>query len=84
MAQKDDAYHVVQCFLYGQGFAYGPHRYDGKWVGPWKVSVCQRCLSSNWDGIVPRPELMSKFEAKGIQPEFNEKGWIKWPATFSN
>ena len=54
--------------------------YNGKPVQGWGVMICNRCKDSNWDGLVPTPELMKKFAEKGIEAKYNEKGWIVIPA----
>jgi hypothetical protein len=71
-----------RCFVCDQIFGFGnrPGVYDGKPVQGWdKIMVCNRCSAANWDGIVPTPALISKFEEKGIQVDYNAKGFIVIP-----
>jgi hypothetical protein len=71
-----------QCFVCDQIFGFGnrPGVYLGKPVQGWdRVMVCNRCRDSNWDGIVPTPALLSKFEAKGFKVEYNADGLIVFP-----
>ncbi len=77
----DEPRHSETCFLCGSSFQFGPHLYDGKWIRDWRIIVCMRCRSANWDGIVPTtyPQLAAHFKAAGIQPVINAKGWISWP-----
>lgn len=71
---------MYDCFICERAFQFGPHVYDGKPVQAWGgVMICRRCRDSNWDGIVPRPELTKKFQEKGIAVEYNAKGWIPIP-----
>jgi hypothetical protein len=62
-------------------FKFGPHVYEGRPVQAWgKEMICNRCKDSNWDGIVPTPALLSKFEEKGLKVDYNAKGFIIIPA----
>ena len=45
---------MIPCGLCGGEFQFGPHRYAGRPVASWGISVCDTCESMNWDGIVPQ------------------------------
>jgi hypothetical protein len=38
----------------------------------------------NWDGIIEnqQPRLMAHLAKIGAKVEYNESGWIKWPAGY--
>lgn len=69
---------MVRCDLCNMSFQFGPHRYDGKHLSQYKMSVCNNCLRAHRDGVGPSHE--DKFE-KHLQenkiqlPERNTKGW---------
>jgi hypothetical protein len=70
---------MIPCDLCGTKFQTGPHRYDGKWIRRYQLSVCMPCYEGNWDGWGPIAEakLLPHLRSKGIDvPERNLKGWI--------
>jgi hypothetical protein len=70
-----------QCFVCDQIFGFGnqPGVYLGKPVQGWDhVMVCNRC-ASNLDGIVLKPTLIGKLEAKGLKIEYNAEGRLVIP-----
>jgi hypothetical protein len=70
---------MYPCFMCGRSFQMGPHRYDGKYIARYKISVCSGCWGSNWDGWGPHQEmlLVAHIRAEGIDmPDRNEKGWL--------
>ena len=53
MAMKMDGKKILyDCFLCDVPFQFGPHIYNGRYIGQWYVEICDYCLQSNWDGIV--------------------------------
>src|SRR5712691_6252889 len=67
------------CFCCGGKFQMGPHRYDGKYLSYYKISMCSSCYNGNWDGIGPYCEakLIAHLEKENIPlPKRNAKGWI--------
>ena len=72
--------HLETCFLC-QGSQFGPHAYNGRWIRAWNIVVCNGCLDGNYDGIVPGtyPHLLDYLKARGIEPQYNDQGWIRWP-----
>lgn len=72
---------LYDCFLCRRPFQFGPHVYKGKPIPEWEIEICDTCLRSNWDGLVPgaHPRLIEHFKAKGITPKLNASGWIVIP-----
>src|SRR5262245_1879568 len=69
----DEPKTMYRCFVCDQMFRFGPHVYDGGPVQAWgKEMICRRCDA--WDGIVPTPQLESKFREKGHQGRIKRKG----------
>ena len=63
---------------YGE-FQFGPHKYDGTTIPPHKITVCNSCYKSNWDGWAPHYEetLIGSSKANNLPiPERNPKGWL--------
>jgi hypothetical protein len=71
---------LMNCFLCGSRFQFGPHIYDGR--PQWEdVMVCIPCIRGNWDGVVlaSHPRLGEHLKAKGIPIKLNAKGWLDLP-----
>jgi hypothetical protein len=69
---------MFPCDLCGSTFQMGPHIYDGKVLGHYKMSLCRPCYEGNWDGIGPVHE--AQFERHLAKREIplplrNAKGW---------
>jgi hypothetical protein len=77
--KSEDKPSIAKCFRCKQGFAYGPHAYDGRSIPEWKVMACNRCIKANWDGLVPNSGLVDVLEANGANIERNDRGLIDWP-----
>ena len=63
----------------GRQFQMGPHRYDGKFISRYQISVCRACYEGNWDGWAPHWEqhLVAHLKKNKLQiPEPNAKGWL--------
>jgi hypothetical protein len=60
----------------------GPQVYAGIHVPQWGEHICNSCLASNWDGIVPQtwPHVVPILKAKGVEVTLNARGWIDIPA----
>jgi len=73
---------IYDCFLCHLPFQFGPHVYNGKYIAPWDMMVCDACYRGNWDGIVPqvRPHLVPYLQSKGVEIRYNANGWIDWPS----
>lgn len=69
-----------RCFLCGSTFAFGPNRYDGRFIRPWKAMACSQCEKWNHDGIVVDQPARDAFMAIGIVPPVDRDGRIHWPA----
>ncbi len=43
--------------------------------------VCNGCGASQRGGIVPAfyPHLIEHLEARGIAPDYDDHGWVRWP-----
>ena len=70
---------TAECFFCGRKFQFGPHRYEGKHIARYRVSVCDGCYKGNWDGWAPdfEAKLLPYLQEKGMPiPERNEKGWL--------
>ena len=70
---------VLRCDLCGRSFQFGPHRYDGKSIRTYRITVCTPCLNANWDGWAPHLEerVTAKLLAEGEPlPQRNAKGWL--------
>lgn len=75
---------TYDCFLCRRDFKFGHGSYNGKYIKPWDIMVCDGCFGGNWDGIVPStyPHLITHLKNKGIEPRLNAKGWLPWPVNF--
>jgi len=73
---------IYECFLCDGPFEFGQRTYRGKRVRAWDIMVCNDCLATNRDGIVPEtyPHLAVHLEVRRIQPEKISEGWILWPS----
>ncbi len=70
---------MFDCELCGRPYQMGPHRYDGKRIPRYDISVCGSCYKTNWDGWGPKAEspILAHLERKGLPiPPRNEKGWL--------
>ena len=70
-----------KCSLCKQPFQFGPHRYDGRHIASWGISVCRSCDAANWDGVVPEshPNLIEDLKQRGVRIQLNAKGWLPLP-----
>jgi hypothetical protein len=70
-----------KCFLCGGQFQFGPQAYLGTEVKPWGIMVCNDCRASQRGGIVPAlyPHLIEHLKARGVEPEYDDHGWVRWP-----
>ncbi len=70
---------MVRCFMCDDEFQMGPHRYDGKFIPRYKISVCRICYDGNWDGWAPHftERLIEHLKKEKFSiPEKNERGWL--------
>ena len=70
---------MCPCFMCRRDFQMGPHRYDGHYIGRYKLSVCDTCWNANWDGWAPDFEtrLVAHLSEQHLPiPDRNEKGWL--------
>jgi len=70
---------MSRCFLCGREYQMGPHKYDGKYIPRYEMSVCMSCYEGNWDGWSPGCEeiIIAHLKQKGLPiPERNVKGWL--------
>lgn len=72
---------LCDCFLCNSKYQFGPSLYDGKYIGPWKIGVCNRCYGANHDGIVLSrwPHLRDHLEKTHASIKLNSRGWLNWP-----
>jgi hypothetical protein len=71
---------MIKCDLCSMSFQFGPHKYDGKHLAHYNMSVCNSCLRGNWDGIGPmlEPRFIKHLKDNNIPlPERNNKGWYQ-------
>lgn len=77
MVEPDPA--MRRCDTCGKLFQFGPHRYDGHPVATYKITVCNTCWDSNWDGWAPHLEgrVTAKLLEDGLPlPARNSKGLL--------
>jgi hypothetical protein len=72
---------MVECFLCGQRFQFGPQRYDGRRFPKLDITVCRACEVGNWDGLTSRHdaklrEHLGEDKWKIVDRSRNAKGWI--------
>jgi hypothetical protein len=70
---------LFECEMCRASFQMGPHRYDGKHIQSYNLTVCKSCWEGNWDGWAPHREakLIKHLNAKGMPiPPRNAKGWL--------
>ena len=70
---------MLDCFFCGSTFQFGPHRYAGEYLSHYKISICETCVSANWDGVGPAFEekLLDHLRARGMTiPARNAKDWL--------
>jgi hypothetical protein len=72
---------LYECILCHRPFQFGPHVYNGRHIAAWGVQICDGCIKSNWDGIMPdrHPDLIEHLQAKGIPITLNPRGWLNIP-----
>jgi hypothetical protein len=70
--------HSLPCFLCERR---SPH---GRYFPAWKMTICQTCYHSNWNGVMPPtwPHLLPYLEKNGYGIEYSDAGSLRWPATF--
>ena len=73
---------LIECLLCKHPFQFGPHRYEGRHIGSWEMSLCDICLSSNQDGIIAdhHPQLVEHLQFHGKTFTLDEKGRIPSPS----
>lgn len=79
MSEPIDNCVTYPCFICGQRFPFGPHRYEGKHVRAYRMNVCMPCWSGNWDGWAPHHEakLLERLSDKGLPiPPRNDEGFL--------
>jgi len=70
---------LLKCPLCDTEFEFGLHRYEGRYLPQYKVTVCNSCYQINWDGWAPchEPKLLAVLEAKNLaSPPRNPKGLL--------
>lgn len=70
---------MCSCVLCEKQFQFGPHRYDGKHIPRYQITVCMSCWNGNWDGWAPHLEgrLIARLQNNGTAiPERNSNGWL--------
>lgn len=70
---------MYKCFMCGSDFQFGPHRYKGKEIHKYNISVCNICYDMNWDGWAPEytEKLVEHLKKEGLPiPERNPEGWL--------
>jgi hypothetical protein len=68
-----------KCFLCDNTFTFGPYRYEGRYVRPLHVHICDCCLLPNQDGLAPdyEPKLLAHLSAQGLPlPARNSNGLL--------
>ena len=73
---------LYECILCEVPFQFGPHVYNGRHIRQWDCEICDRCLKSNWDGVMldRHQRLENHLRAKGIQFTLNPRGWLNIPS----
>lgn len=70
---------MVKCPVCGNQFQFGPHKYDGKHLDRYEMTVCRLCYDVNWDGWGPAREaaILDHLREKGIPvPDRNQEGLL--------
>ena len=70
---------ILRCRLCFEEFQFGPGRYDGTTIPRYKITVCNSCYRSNWDGWAPHYEetLIEHLKTNNLPiPERKPKGWL--------
>lgn len=70
---------MVRCELCHSEFQFGPHRYDGKHIARYQMTVCRTCYQANHDGWAPAWEerVLAVLKEKGLPvPERNAEGYL--------
>lgn len=72
---------MVDCFLCGSAFEFGPNLYKGRHIGQWGISVCQGCGGSPWGEVPPiyTTKIVEYLQANGIAFQRNPDGFVIWP-----
>lgn len=47
---------LYTCPVCDKKFQMEMHRYEGKWIPTYKITVCSSCYRNNWDGWQPQSE----------------------------
>ena len=75
----EDLKFMYHCDLCQKEFQFGPHKYDGKFISRYQMTVCGGCYKNNWDGWGPAVEgaFLAHLKSKGIPPpKRNQGGWF--------
>ncbi len=70
---------MMACDTCAKQFQFGPHRYEGRPIKLYGVTVCDSCWNGNWDGWAPHFEPILKEHLKRNnlpEPQRNSKGWL--------
>jgi len=62
--------YTLECEVCGSNFQYGAHRYEGRHLARYDITVCSRCYDGNRDGWAPRYEerLLKSLRRSGKTP----------------
>ncbi len=74
-----------KCDLCGRSFECSPGQVDGRYLKPYKLTVCKNCFRGNWDGLNIRHEekFIEHLKKEGIPlPERNAKGLFPLESNF--
>lgn len=70
---------MLKCDACGRLFQFGPHRYEGKAVPTYRITVCRMCWDANWDGWARHLEekVTAKLRDEGVPlPPRNTNGLL--------
>ena len=70
---------INTCDICGNDYQFGPHRYEGKTIPCYQLSVCMTCYEGNWDGWAPHLEgkVLEHLKSRGLPiPMRNDSGWL--------
>lgn len=70
---------MLTCPICASRFQYGPHRYAGRHIARYKMTVCETCWSANHDGWGPHAEaiVLEHLKKNNLPvPPCNARGWL--------
>ena len=70
---------IITCETCNKELQFGPHRYEGRVIAIYGITVCDSCWDGNRDGWAPHiePTIQKHLARNNLkEPPRNDKGWL--------